>query len=292
MFSIFRKKSKFNIETSDLEGFQGADIIYEIHSGLRDGVIIKSIFSEKELEVIRQIVHDGFPEKYVCHSEVYSFPHTFSSFVNSKPSEVQKEAYFNQNQVLLNSNVGLFGPDFIDRILLVFKRLSNNREFDVPEGQNGIGNYPPFTTRILTPKGKLLTHCGNYFYAPYYDFYQHLEKHVYVKNQLSFFVLVTAPKAGGELVLYNLRWVDGQKKKEDEPSFVRISNPDGTLFKSNPLRNKNSEDIKMEAGDLIIFSGGEIWHKVSQTEGPINRITIGGFLGKSKNKDNKIYYWS
>ncbi len=49
--------------------------------------------------------------------------------------------------------------------------------------------------------------------------------------------------------------------------------------------------MKLKEGDLIIFAGGEIWHEITQIEGRKNRITIGGFMAPSLNRQ-KWYVWS
>ena len=42
---------------------------------------------------------------------------------------------------------------------------------------------------------------------------------------------------------------------------------------------------------MILFQGGNIWHRVETVRGNKPRITLGGFGGTSLNKE-KIYYWS
>jgi len=44
-------------------------------------------------------------------------------------------------------------------------------------------------------------------------------------------------------------------------------------------------------GDMILFQGGQLWHRVATVEGAKDRITFGDFLGFFKDK-NKIAYWS
>tara|TARA_B110000037_G_C17118308_1_gene504712 strand:+ start:2967 stop:3140 length:174 start_codon:yes stop_codon:yes gene_type:complete len=49
--------------------------------------------------------------------------------------------------------------------------------------------------------------------------------------------------------------------------------------------------IKPKKGDMIIFQGGEIWHRVELVKGKKSRYTIGGFMGFSLD-DKEIIYWS
>ena len=292
LLNLFKKKRLFKFERDTLDKFSNDDIISEIYSGKRDGVVIQNVFSEAELGIIKEHIGKIFPEKFKCFSEIYSYPDTFASYVNSSSDSTSSEDYFLTNEKIQNSFTDLLGINYTERIETVFSKISKNCKAEVPIGENETGKYPNSTIRVLTPKGRLHTHCGNFFYEPFYKFYKHLESIVTVKNQLSFFVLIQASEAGGELVLFNLRWKNGQVKKEDKEDLVIIGNPDSKDFISNPSINKESEIIKLHPGDMLVFAGGEIWHKVSQPVGEINRITIGGFLGKSAKGDNKLYYWS
>jgi len=49
--------------------------------------------------------------------------------------------------------------------------------------------------------------------------------------------------------------------------------------------------LRPQPGDLLMFYGGYIWHRVEDIEGNTPRITLGGFLNFSKD-DKELYYWS
>ncbi|MEM7038253.1 MAG: hypothetical protein AAF570_14815, partial [Bacteroidota bacterium] len=49
--------------------------------------------------------------------------------------------------------------------------------------------------------------------------------------------------------------------------------------------------IEPTEGDLILFSGGRIWHQVENLSGSRPRITIGGFCARSHD-DQSFYFWS
>ena len=51
------------------------------------------------------------------------------------------------------------------------------------------------------------------------------------------------------------------------------------------------EQLKLtpEIGDMIVFAGGQIWHKVETVKGKKSRYRVGGFLTVSK--DNKSLYF-
>ena len=54
---------------------------------------------------------------------------------------------------------------------------------------------------------------------------------------------------------------------------------------------KSGQKIKPKPGDLLIFNGGSIWHKVEEIKGKSDRITFAGFLDMNKDK-TKWIYWS
>lgn len=49
--------------------------------------------------------------------------------------------------------------------------------------------------------------------------------------------------------------------------------------------------IKPEVGDLIVFNGGQVWHKVNDVIGTKDRVTFGGFLGRSLD-GAELLYWN
>jgi hypothetical protein len=52
----------------------------------------------------------------------------------------------------------------------------------------------------------------------------------------------------------------------------------------------NSQIIDLSPGDLILFDGGNIWHRVENLSGDRDRVTIGGFASISDEKE--MYVWA
>lgn len=128
-------------------------------------------------------------------------------------------------------------------------------------------------------------HCGLWFYALWPDFYKHLHQIVNPAHQLSYFTLLQQPDSGGELSIFDFCWKEEIKKIPD--SLTRLTSAD-EIFSD---RMHCKFPLSINEGDLIIFDGGEIWHRVEIVNGEKNRITFGGFLGLSKN-DEIIYHWT
>jgi Rps23 Pro-64 3,4-dihydroxylase Tpa1-like proline 4-hydroxylase len=99
--------------------------------------------------------------------------------------------------------------------------------------------------------------------------------------------MLQQPESGGELSLYDLEWENGQGKANNhENREVRLA--DGTM------RNIENDEVQMidpQKGDMILFAGGQIWHRVESVQGNRERITLGGFLSFNYEKD-AVVYWS
>ena len=54
---------------------------------------------------------------------------------------------------------------------------------------------------------------------------------------------------------------------------------------------KSGQKIKPKPGELLIFNGGHIWHKVEDIKGKSDRITVGGFMDMSADK-TKWLFWT
>jgi hypothetical protein len=57
------------------------------------------------------------------------------------------------------------------------------------------------------------------------------------------------------------------------------------------LKDVRQFTVKPLPGDILVFSGGPIWHRVENIKGDTPRITFGGFLNFSKD-EKELFYWS
>jgi hypothetical protein len=170
-------------------------------------------------------------------------------------------------------------------------KISNNSEVVIPSGYSQKGRHTHSTIRIYPPKGGFIAaHCGNYFQQEFPDFYKHLGSQIEVKNQLSYFVTIQKPEKGGELTLFDLLWEEGQTKVDpnEDNELILPGNQKLDITQNGSLKRRK---IEPDAGDLLLFSGGRIWHRIEPIIGQIPRITLGGFLAYSE-PTNKLFYWS
>jgi hypothetical protein len=170
------------------------------------------------------------------------------------------------------------GPGFEARVEALFGAMSGGRPVAIPRSDAG-APYTPATIRVLPPGHRIDLHCGLDFIrrargAPVHAL---VDYHL----QLSYFALLQAPASGGELVLYDLPWsleVVASGEIEGVPVGLAAAFAD-------------SEVVELGAGDLLLFNGGRIYHRVTEVGPGPRRITIGGFAALSKDH-RTFHYWN
>jgi len=291
-------KEPYNFQTISLpQLLEKKDELYNLYTNTSDGYLVKNFLTSEEVDIIMSNFHKVENDNPAHTSVGFTYPPVFAEFSRRIKENTEEEkatlikSYFEKNQTFHENFKTEFGVDVKGKLEAMFNDISGGRGMQVAEGMGGIGSYPFATFRYLTPeKGLMSVHCGNYFGKTFEQFYEDLTKKVAVTNQMSYFIMLHEPDEGGELSLFNFRWKDGQTKinpSEDN----EIIQPDGTKMYVNDSSDIIKDKIKPRKGDLIIFQGGNIWHKVETVKGQNPRITLGGFMGISINKD-KFYYWS
>jgi hypothetical protein len=139
--------------------------------------------------------------------------------------------------------------------------------------------------RITPPNGAFYAHVGNQFLEGIQD-YQRLADQVDFYDQVSFFLLIERPERGGVLQLYDLQW-------EDTPNVFKHFPGMSTQLREQIFERyyRGAVSLPVDAGDMVVFAGGRIWHKVADVKGETNRVTVGGFIAKSRNQAG-YYIWS
>ncbi len=151
--------------------------------------------------------------------------------------------------------------------------------------------FSPANIRVLEPnKGGIHLHSVNYFQKEFPDFFTYLSDMSNTTEQLSYFVVLRKPEGGGELSLYDLEWKEAQYKMDLFENNA-IQKKDGTWVDVEDRKQIKKMYINPQPGDMVLFDGGQIWHRVEDILGSQSRITIGGFLTFSYD-DSKIYYWA
>ncbi|MCZ8285210.1 MAG: 2OG-Fe(II) oxygenase [Bacteroidia bacterium] len=291
-------REPYNFETITLDELLKRDTsLWDLYTNQADGFLIKNFISEAEVDTIMSNFDKVLKDDPAYTAVGFTYPAVFAEFSNRIKQEADDkkaeaiDAYFKKTTSFNEHFHTDYGVDLKTRFENLFKAISGNRNVEVAEGMGGPGKYPFATVRLLTPdKGLMSVHCGNYFGKTFENFYKDLTKKVAVENQMSFFIMLQEPEAGGELSLFNFRWKTGQTKVNPSEDNETIQ-PDGSKMYVEEDKNIIKDKIVPKKGDMILFQGGNIWHRVETVRGSIPRITFGGFIGISIDKQT-FYYWS
>jgi hypothetical protein len=264
--------------------------IADMYERRLDGIIVRGALPADAVgTVVERLERNEFgmdPVKFVGTVDVKTAPHVLGRSLLSSGAET--ESYFADAEQFREKCRALFRQtvDFEQCIERVFVALSGGLPVSVPQDPQG-RTYTPATIRVLPNGHEIGIHVGNDF--PQLSQCHHLAGLFDTTDQLSYFVSLSVPEGGGELVVYALEYDDvapaptgtGMPAVYDSSSYNFIlmeQRFEKTLFRPGP-------------GDLLIFDGGRYYHRVTHTQGDRPRRTIGGFLNYSKARDS-IYYWS
>jgi hapalindole-type alkaloid chlorinase len=260
------------VDSSDLDAWD--DAIDRIYVGSLDGMTVRGVFTEAEVEAVTERLWDFRPE-FVDHGTVAMLG---TAIVGS---DDDRDRYHADAPAMNDRLEVLFEGEFRDRIEQVLGRVGGRRPVQVPE-DGPHRPYVPATARVLPADGGVIhAHTANEF-CDVWPAYAHLREIARMRNSLSYFVLAQTPDAGGDLLLYDLDW-------EDTPADVRA-------LEMSPERDALLDPfagtgVLPGPGDMVLFNGGRIWHRVQPVRGEQPRVTVGGFVGLSHDGDT-VYYWS
>ncbi len=247
-----------------------------------DGVILRGFYPT---EAMNRIVERLAEARFAPRAADPSLPEVLGRpIVGEDPALV---AYFEdapRQRLRLRALFEGLG-DFEERLVRVLADLSGGLPASPVPGPSG-SHCTPATLRVLPEGREIGLHVGNDFASmPHVT---HLRAHLDLSEQISFFMPITVPEAGGELIVYGLEHADvvhlmppaglGNTWREGTDVYDAVVHLDATAFTPGP-------------GDLLIFDGGRYFHRVSRTVGPRPRRTIGGFIGFSLAGD-ELHYWS
>lgn len=287
------------IEVTVKDMQQRPDAINDMFTGKSDGFLIKNFMPEADVnKLLAKLDEVKKDESQLATTPAgFTFPMIFAEYnrrIGTMPDVERQKAATDYYLRMEKFNTGFadnYGVNAMENITAFFKSIGGGRNVGQPEGINDEGRFPFVTYRYLVPEAGLMSvHCANYFGTTFKDAYAHLNRKVVAKNQMSYFIMLQEPEAGGELSLFNFRWQPGQTKATPHEDN-EIIQPDGTKMYVQTDQNIRKNKIRPRKGDMILFQGGNIWHRVERVTGKIPRITFGGFLSLSHD-NGTIYYWS
>ena len=254
------------------------------------GILIKDFLNEQEVQTALQgIKNQDHHEKTKINEGFYSYPLTFAQFTQLQElGELTLSEYCDIASKLIKSQEQFLGIDLVQKLCDFLLRYPTfGAVSPIIEKQSG-KQLVPFTIRELLPgKGELIIHCENLFFNEFPRFFELLQAQDIKDNKLSYFLTLNAAQAGGELCCFDINWSRVKKRLENE---LLEDEDKQTIDIVNDV-NVQRHFIKPEPGDLLLFAGGNVWHRVEKVGGEQSRITLGGFIAETTTPD-KYYIWS
>jgi len=281
-----------NVQTFDLSaGLPGSlhQTIVKLRQLDIDAVILKNFLSSDEINSILFHLFKAKENQPSQLAESKTYPFSFAA-INRQSSTFANDLYhyFVRSKSFRNTFRANYEIDIEQKFTTLLTALNNSQPARILSIDEQ-ASYIPFTFRMIVPeKNHINLHADNLFpqFAP--EFYEPLKKVADVHNQISFFTVLQKPEAGGELSIYNVAY-DVAKDFNIEQQSIELEN--GTCLHADNPQELFRQKLDLDEGDLVLFSGGQLYHRIEEVYGNKMRITLGGFLGYSK-INNDIYYWS
>lgn len=158
--------------------------------------------------------------------------------------------------------------------------LASGATIAPPRSANG-HLYGPSTIRVLGAGAAIDLHCEEE--TRRFPAMKELDQTIDLSAQLSFYVSLALPSAGGQLRISSARHGDPRHRLEsrDRRSAQTLELVDGLEFVV----------ADVGVGDLLIFDAGRHYHRVTEVQGDRARWTMGGFLARSRDRST-VHYWA
>lgn len=243
------------------------DGVNQIYKCEIDGMLIKQVFTKEEMFKAKHQLENPRNRNTVGYGE------SFGIVLPVKENEPTK--YFHDVKIYRNELNKIFESGYEARIEALLSKVSGGRTVELASENHQ--SYAPAQIRFVEPnKGGIIIHKGSQFLK--HPTFAHLREIARLQEHLSYFLIIDKPEEGGELIIYDLPAEEAKKDFD-------------TLVKDSAFEKCEKKYVSPDIGDMVLFHGGTIWHKVADARGRKNRISIGGFVALSKD-DRKVFYWS
>jgi hapalindole-type alkaloid chlorinase len=196
------------------------------------------------------------------------------------PTGASLEAYLDSAEKHRREGQGVFGADFdaASSITRLLERFSSGKPVEIARADDG-RQYVPFTVRRLVD-GKQIGLHHDYHYP--LALYKQLAPKLDTRTLVSYVAVMRKPDAGGELCVYAVT--------PDTPNPPKLAN--GFQWDLDAVeKGYDSQTFTLEAGDFFLLASGRCLHRIAPIKGPRARVTMGGFLALSRDRD-RVYFWS
>lgn len=284
---IYGDEIFFNfIEVPFSEIGSSGHLVRQIKNRELDGFIMKGVFSPEEVQQMKNFLDTMPSEEFMPTPSGKIFPAPFATITDTGE---RLEGYYHK--------LGQFDQykaqrpavqNLSDKLGQFFEAVARDYRVSIPINKIKEQAVAQGTFRLFYPNmGGLHVHCGNLFQAQSLFYYSLIQNDIDMDDQLSYFVVLQQSEKGGELTIYDMLWENVKRKETPENNEFVIDDEGRSIY----MTDVKSFAIKPQPGDILVFSGGPIWHRVEDIKGSSPRITFGGFLNFSKNNE-ELYYWS
>lgn len=279
---ILKGKPQFNIIYDTIEGLSKYPTLFEdMYEGRIDGIIVKNFISQDELDHFYKSLREQKQDIVDTREKKFGF-FLGKSLYNSDPD---LKEYLDKAELFEKELLTLFNFDYCARFQKVLEYLAEGKKVCRPTHSSG-RNYLGATIRFMEPhKGALVEHCGLQFYDIFAETAE-IESTIDKSNQISAFCCLQQAEKGGALQLFDITYQQTHLLKDQSLDGLKNFH---NLMKV--VRKRGYTNVKPNEGDLLLFNGGWIWHRIQNIKGNIPRITIGSFTAFSKDR-SEVYYWS
>jgi hapalindole-type alkaloid chlorinase len=280
-----------DIDAADLARHPSA--VLDIRERRLDGVIVRGAFGPETVARVVGGLERGEPP-FRCatsrgHPEDAASSHVLGPALASCTPDLVE--YFAGAAEFRRSVRALFqgAPDFEGRMEFLFSALAGGRPVSVPAGPDDDTTYTPATFRVLPDGHGIGVHVGHAFLR--LPQAKHLSTLLEVSDQLSYFIPLSVPELGGELVVYALERsdVEATAPEPGEAAGDRVDDATGEAAANVELCDEAV--FRPGEGDLVLFDGGRYYHRVTPVKGPRPWRAIGGFLAFTRDH-TALRYWS
>jgi hapalindole-type alkaloid chlorinase len=270
------------VSYQDISGV--GDAFGKIYNGELDVLIIQSVFPQ---DVLSSVVEQLDKNDNLLWSGQESLEdHRIQNSIfgvgiapnGVEPEGPSSEKYLKSAARFCSEVKNVFGDSLnpIDRVQRILSAIAGGRNTRVPFGSND-QPYTPFTIRSIPPGERFGLHTGNFFYET--SAYDRLREQLDTSDQISFFTPLRNAESGGELEIFNLRWGDKNTPRHHQK-----------INTSEVEANYSSLLYDLENGEMIVFDGGRLYHRVNLVVGNLHRYTLGGFAALSQDR-SEVLYW-
>jgi hypothetical protein len=248
--------------------------------------VIRNFLNKEDINSVVNKIEEIKYKSYELHNNYgFTYPPTIYVLDNIQ-KEYLESKYYSYTKNIIENSKSEFGVQLTGSIINFYSKFFCKNEVLFVKNECLSNKYfSPISLRYLYPKsGEMTLHCEKNLQQFSKYFYKNSIHQINSNIVYSFFIMINKPDIGGTFTIYDLELNDVIEKLSD----TEIKLKDNKIVNINHVK---SSQINLENGDMILFNGGNLWHRTELNIGNIPRITLGGFLASSINED-ALYCWS